>query len=129
MSPSDSMSPFLHVSMSTYLHTSPCFHFYLHVPMFISLCLRNSTNRKRDWRRTTASVRLLQTENRNGKLPFVCWKWKRKKQKFVFHGWRTKIGNRRLLFQQTCLSMVRAYSVLKLTRVEVMKIRQEDLML
>ncbi len=78
MSPSDSMSPFLHVSMSPYLHTSPCFHLYLHVPLFISLCLRNSTNRKRDWRRTTASVRLLQTENRNSKLLFVCWKWKRK---------------------------------------------------
>jgi hypothetical protein len=30
------------------------------------------------------SVCLLQTENGNGKLQFVCCKWKRKNRKFVF---------------------------------------------
>jgi hypothetical protein len=31
------------------------------------------------------------------------------KQMFVFLGWQTKNGNRLLLFQQTCLSMVVYY--------------------
>jgi hypothetical protein len=65
-------SPCLHVSMT------PCPH--VHVSMFLEFRITvNWANGK-----TATSVCLLQTENGNSKLPFVCCKRKRKTEKFCF---------------------------------------------
>jgi hypothetical protein len=65
------------------------------------------------------SVCLMQTENGNGQLPFVCCKqkmdtenfrlfaaYRNGKRTFVFLGWQMVNGNQLLLYQQTCSSMV-----------------------
>jgi hypothetical protein len=100
------MSPLLHFSMSM----SPCFH----VSISMSLCLQvpmspclhvsclhvsgipqteNGTKGKRQ-----LPFVILQRENENGKLSFVCCK---RKLKFVFLGRQTINGYQGLLFQQT----------------------------
>ncbi len=43
----------------------------------------------------------MEIENGNGKLLFVCCKWK-----FVFLGPQTINGNHQLLFQQMCQSLL-----------------------
>ncbi len=106
-----SMSPWSHVSVFPWLFVSmsPCFH----VSMFL------------EFRKRKTELK----ENRNfclfaanGKLPFVCCKRKRKN------------GNRRLLFQQTCPSMVThcnvmcQYTTRKSIRViQVVKFRKNKL--
>ncbi len=79
-----SPSPCLHVSISPCLHVSrsPCLQAFrppcLHVSMSMSPRFRNSANGKWNQWKTATSVYFLQTENGNGKLPFVCCKRKRK---------------------------------------------------
>jgi hypothetical protein len=62
--------------------------------------MENRTSGKRQ-----LSLCLLQTENENGELPFVCWKWKPKTEVCFLLGRQTINGDRQLLFQKTCLSM------------------------
>ncbi len=82
-----SKSPCLHVSMS------PC----LHVSMSPWPCLHNG---KQNSPKTATTVCFLQTENGNGKLPFVCCK--RKQKTNICLPWSANDKwYRRLLFQQT----------------------------
>jgi hypothetical protein len=116
------MSPCLHGSMSPCLHASMSLCLYvsiLHVSM--SPCLQVSMS---PCPRLHVS-RIPKTENgTNGKrqLPFVFCKRKtemenfrlftanrNRKQTFDFLGRQTINGNRRLLFWQTCLSIVICY--------------------
>jgi hypothetical protein len=88
------MFPCLHVSISPCLHFSmfPCLHVYvsmfpcLHLHVSMSMCPRfwNFANGKRHSQTTATSVRFLQMENENGKLPFVCCKRKWKTHCLVF---------------------------------------------
>ncbi len=92
-----SVSPFLHVSMA---HVC----LYVSMSMFPRPCLYVSRipQTKNGTKRTTATfVYLLQREKRNGKLLFICCKWKRK-WKVVFLGLKTVQSNPILLFQHTC---------------------------
>jgi hypothetical protein len=74
----------VHVSISRCFHVYYlCLHLHIHVSMSMTPCFRNSatgngTHGKRNKRKTATSLCLLQTENGNGKLPFVYCKWKRK---------------------------------------------------
>ncbi len=61
--------------------------------------MKNVTNRKRP-----VPFVCNKSENRNGKLPYVCCKWKWKIE-VCFLWSATTNGNQRLLFQQTCPSM------------------------
>jgi hypothetical protein len=98
-----SMCPCPHVSMS-HVYT-PCLMSILHVYIFPCLHLHvymfNFAETKYWWKREN-SVCLLQTENGNGKLSFVC---SNQKWKFVLLNRQKINGNRWLLFQQTCPSM------------------------
>ncbi len=78
-----SMSPFLSISMSQFLKISmsPCFHF----PISMCPCFRNSANRKRNYRKWVVQMK--------------------QKTEACFYSRQTIKGNR-LLFQQTCISMV-----------------------
>ncbi len=109
----------LHLNVSISILPSPCHHLHVtistspspspYVSLSMTLRFRNSTNGKRNWRKTAASVYFLQMENGNGKPRFVCCKWK---QTFVFLGRQMINGNRRLLFQHMCPSMENAINIL-----------------
>ncbi len=60
--------------------------------------------RRTDQQKTAISVCLLQTENGNGKLHFVCCKRKRITE-VCFPWWANDKRNRRMPFQQKCPSM------------------------
>jgi hypothetical protein len=100
-----SMSPCLHVSMSSSIHfskshvfMSPCLHVSLFPRLDFSMftCLNAHVSTENGTNGTVTSVCFLQTEDRNGQLPFICCKRKRKTD-FVFLERQTINGNRQLL--------------------------------
>ncbi len=134
---------YVSISSSMFLCPHPCFHVFVHV--FMSLFMfpcscpcpnseifrlpRNSRNsllwtayckRRTELTENTTSVCLLQG---NGKLPFVSCT---RKRKFSFLGRQTVNGNLRLLFQQTCPSMLRTTTTA--FRAAVQQQSMEDLM-
>ncbi len=103
---SKSMSPCLHFSMFPCLYVSMSLCFHVSISMFpLSPWFRDSVNGTQNWWKMATSVCLLQTDNRNSKLPRLFAANRNGKRKFVFIARQTINGKWRLLFQQTCPSM------------------------
>ncbi len=111
------MSPCLHVSMSPFsmfffscLHVSSCLH--VNVAMFQKYCKGKTEQTENSnfpffaangKRKRQTSICLLQTETENGS------------QKFFFLGRQKINSNRRLLFQQTCPSILTIFTNILVT--------------